>query len=250
MKQTLLELTQKVLSAIDSDEINSIDDTIESQQAADIIHNVYLEMIDGKTWPHLKKLIQLDSLSDPTKPNYLKIQEGMKELILFKYDSKKLYNDPVDMKEVSYKYPDEFLRLTAGRKTSQGAVVITDFSGTSLYILNNQAPQFWTSFDDNYIVCDAYNASIEDTLRSNKTQVLAYMEPVWTHLDGAVPDLPSEAFSLLLSESISTAAFRIRQSADQKAEQVSRRQKQWLSRRDWKAHGGVRYPNYGRTGRK
>jgi len=250
MKKSLLELTQDVLAAIDSDEVNSIDDTIESQQAANIIKNTYLEMIDGKTWPHLKKLIQLDSSSDIAKPNYLKAPEGLKELILFKYDSKKLSTDAVDMKEVAFKYPDEFLRLTAGRKTSQGAQVITDFSGTTLYILNTQAPSYWTTFDDDWIVCDSYNASIEDTLRTSKTQVLAYLDPVWVHLDAAVPDLPSEAFSLLLNESISTAALRIKQAADQKAEQVAKRQRQWQSRRDWKLQGGVRYQNYGRTGKK
>lgn len=250
MKKTLLELVQDILAAIDSDECNSIDDTIESQQAANIVKNTYLEMIDGKTWPHLRKLIQLDSSADPAKPNYLKVPEGMKELILFKYDSKKLFTDETEMKEVRYMYPDQFLRMVAGRKTTQAAINITDFSGTQLYILNNTTPQYWTSFDDDYIVCDSFNASIEDTLRSSKTQVLAYMDPEWVHLDDAIPDLPSEAFSLLLNEAISTAAFRIKQSADQKAEQVSRRQRQWLSRRDWKTHGGVRYPNYGRAGKK
>ena len=250
MKKTLLELTQDVLNAIDSDEVNSIDDTIESQQAANHIKNTYLEMIDGRTWPHLRKLIQLDSLSDTAHPNYFKAPARLKELIFFKYDNKKLTSDTVEMKELKYMYPDDFLRMLAARNNTQNVDFITDFSGSSLIIYNDRAPQYWTSFNDDYIVCDSYNASIESTLRSSKTQVLAYMDPEWVHLDNAIPDLPSEAFSLLLSEAISVASLRIKQSTDQKAEQISRRQRGWLSRRSWKTHGGVRYDNYGRRGRK
>ena len=39
MKRTLLEMTQDILSAIDADEVNSIDDTVEATQVATIIKN-------------------------------------------------------------------------------------------------------------------------------------------------------------------------------------------------------------------
>jgi len=250
MKRTLLELTQSVLNDLDADEVNGIDDTIESQQVATIIKDVYLGLIDSKTWPHLKKLIQLDSLASLDKPNYLKLPETIKELILFKYDKRLKEDDPVRMEEVKYLYPDQFLNITAARNNSDNTKVVEDFSGTPIIIFNNKPPQYWTSFDDNYIVCDSYTFSIEDTLQTSKTQVLAYMDPVWVHLDNAVPDLPSEAFSLLLEESKSTAAIKIKQYTDQKAEQNSRRHRKFMSRRDWQAHGGVRYDNYGRKSRK
>jgi len=250
MKRSLLDLVQSILNDIDADEVNSIDDTIESQQAANIVRDCYLELIDGKTWPHLRRLIQLDSLSDLTKPSYLKLPEKIKELIFFNYDKRKLETDTLLMQEVKYLYPDQFLRVTSTRNNSDNTQLITDFSGSQLIVFNDRAPQYWTSFDDNYIVCDSYNNAIDDTLKSSKTQVLAYMEPVWVHLDNAVPDLPSEAFSLLLEESKSTAALKIKQNADQKAEQKATRQRRWLSRRDWQAHGGVRYDSYGRKSRK
>ena len=250
MKRTLLDLVQSILNDIDADEVNSIDDTIESQQAANIVKDCYLELIDGKTWPHLRRLIQLNSSLDVNRPTYLKLPEKIKELIFFNYDKRKLETDTLLMQEVKYLYPDQFLRVTSTRNNSDNTQLITDFSGSQLIVFNDRAPQYWTSFDDNYIVCDSYNKAIDDTLKSSKTQVLAYMEPVWVHLDNAVPDLPSEAFSLLLEESKSTAALKIKQNADQKAEQKATRQRRWLSRRDWQAHGGVRYDNYGRKSRK
>jgi hypothetical protein len=150
------------------------------------------------------------------------------------------------MEEVKYLYPDQFLRITSTRNNSDNTLNITDFSGSNIIIFTDRAPQYWTSFDDNYIVCDSFNEAIETTLQSSKTQVLAYMEPSWVHLDDAVPDLPSQAFSLLLEEAKSTAMIKLKQIVDQKAEQKSKRQRQKMSRENWQAHGGVRYDNYGR----
>lgn len=251
MKYTLLEITQEILNAMDSDEVNDIDDTIESQQVANVIRNTYNNMISNRDWPHLRKLIKLDSSLDITKPTHLKIPEKMKEMVFFNYDKRKTESDFLQMKEVKYKYPDEFLRYTSTRNpTNDNAIIITDFSGTSIIIYNDKAPQFWTSFDDTYIVCDAYNAAVDDTLKSSKTQCLAYTDPVWVHRSDAVPDLPSEAFSALIEESKSVAFINIKQSANQKAEQESTRQQRWLSRKAWATHGGVRYPNFGRQGKK
>ena len=37
---------------------------------------------------------------------------------------------------------------------------------------------------------------------------------------------------------------------NEKAEQKATRQNRWLARKAWRAHGGVRYDDYGRRGRK
>jgi hypothetical protein len=64
-----------------------------------------------------------------------------------------------------------------------------------------------------------------------------------------IPDLPIEAFPLLEEESKSTAFFTLKQMANQKAEQKANRQSKWLSRKAWRAAGGVKFQNYGRKGR-
>jgi len=81
MKSTLLEITQMILNDLDSDEVNDIDDTIESQQVANIVKQCYFELIANRNWPHLRKLTTLDSSLDTSKPTHLQIQENMKELI-------------------------------------------------------------------------------------------------------------------------------------------------------------------------
>lgn len=251
MKKTLLEMTQDILNDMDSDEVNSISDTVEAQQVANIIKTCYNEMISNRNWPHLKKLVQLDSLADITKPNYLRIPNGMKELVFFNYDVQVEGDTRSVMADVKYKEPEAFLRYLAGRNgTFDNVVEITDFSGSKLLIQNNKAPQYWTSFDDTYIVTDSYDNEVDDTLKASKTQCMAYIEPSWEHTDDTIPNLPEEAFAALEEEAKSTAFVAIKQMANQKAEQKAARQNRWLSRKAWRAHGGIQYENYGRKGRR
>lgn len=251
MKKPLLSIVQDILTEMDSDEVNGIDDTVESQQVATIIKNCYYELISNRNWDFLKKIININSSNDLSKPSHLKLPENVKELIFFRYDCTKVSDTNTIYRDIKYQYPDEFLRHIGARNTSNtNTTVVTDISGTQLFILNNVAPTYWTSFDDQYIVCDSYDRALDDTLKASKTQVYAVVEPVWVHQDDAVPDLPSEAFSLLEEESKSTAMLKLRQMTDQKSEQKSKRQSSWLSRKQWTSHGGVRYPNYGRGSRK
>lgn len=247
MKKTLLAMTQDILNEMDSDEVNGINDTVESQQVANIIKSCYFEMMSNRNWPHTRKLAQFDSLSDLAKPNYLKLPKGMKELVLFNYDTASLTYPNVQYKPIEYKQPDAFLRLVSSRNSdAENVIKVTDFSGIILLIRNDKAPQFWTSFDDEHIVVDSYDAGVDDTLKTSKTQCMAYMEPTWVHTDDGIPNLPDEAFSALEEEAKSTAFLTLKQMANQKAEQKAGRQNRWLSRKAWKAHGGIEYPNYGR----
>ena len=70
MKKTLLEIVQNILNEMDSDEINSIDETVEASQVAQIVRSCYDEIISRDNWPHLKKMVQLEASDDITKPNY------------------------------------------------------------------------------------------------------------------------------------------------------------------------------------
>lgn len=250
-KMTLLEIVQDILNEMDGDEVNSINDTIESQQIAQIVKTTYQEITSNRNWANQSKLIQLDASGDLSKPNYLKIPDDVKEVLFIKYDKITTTNPRILMQELRWKEPDSFLRLVSSRTSTDTHVQqVIDFNGTKLLITNNLPPTYWTSFDDEYVITDSYDVGVEATLQKNKTQCMAYVEKSWTHSDEFVPGLPSEAFSALLEESKSTAFFTLKQMANQKAEQKATRQQRWLSRKNWKANGGIQYENYGRKARK
>lgn len=246
MKKTLLELVQDILSAIDADEVNSIDDTVEATQVATVIKNVYLAMASNRNWAGQKKLISFDHSGTPDRPTHIKSPENLKELHLFNYNVTR-DNLTIEMREVRYQYPDEFLRLCSHRGiNTPNTKVVTDFGGTPLVVLTNKAPSYWTSFDDTYIVCDSYDIKVDDALKASKTQLHATLFPSFSLVDSFVPDMPIEAFAGLLAEAKSVAFVEVKQVANQKAEQEAVRQRTWLARKNWQLEGGVRYSNFGR----
>ena len=247
-KLSLLDIVQDILNDLDSDEVNSINDTIESLQVAQIVKTTYFEMIANRNWPHLKRTVQLDSLADTTKPTHLKLPELTKELIMLSYNKRKEGQTKDFFEELKWLEPEDFLRKCNRRNVDNTNVdKITDFGGAPFYIRNDIQAEWFTSFDDEHVVLDAYNSAIETTVQSAQSQALIYFEPSWTHEDSFIPDLPSEAFPALLEEAKSTAFLVMKQQANDKAEQKSQRQQRWLSRKAWRVRGGVRYPNFGRT---
>lgn len=250
-KLTLLEMVQDILSDMNSDEVNSIDDTPDSLQVAQIVKSSYFELIGNKNWPHLRELITLEASADNNKPTHMKVPELIKELQWIKYNKRDVDDTRNKYEDVKFLYPDEFLDLTNAYNDSLAEVdIITDFSGVVFNIKNDEAPTFWTSFDDDYVVFNSYDNEVDTTLQSSKTQCSAFREPSWSMVDGFIPDLPSEAFPALLADAKSACFMRLKQMPDQKSEQQALRQRSWLSRKAWRTSGGIRFPNYGRRGLK
>lgn len=250
-KLTLLELTQRVLNDIDGDEVNSIEDTIESSQVANVIRSTYESLMASRNWPHTRKLVQLEASGTTDLPTHMTFPDNFKEISLINYDKAKITDGSRrKFEEIKYIEQDDFLRMCNTRNNTQAMYdSITDPSTlTVLTIRNDSPPQFCTSFDDKTLVFDSYDKAVDNTLQKSKTQAYVYTMPEWIHEDDFVPNLPEEAFPLLQAEATSWAAVKIRQQADQKAEQVSGRQNRWMARKDWTVNGGIKKPNYGRHG--
>lgn len=252
-KMTLLEIVKDILTDMNSDKVNSIDDTTESEDVAQIVKTCYFEMIGHRNWPHLKKLITFESVGLTAHPTKLKIPENVKEISgKVSYDNiDAIAGKPYSPTEMTYKEPEDFLSTAQQIKYGTAdTLMVEEPSGAKFFVYTNRQPTYWTSFDNKYIVCDAVSLTAGSTLMGSRAQAMAYVDPEWQHLDDFIPDLPSEAFPALLEEAKSTAFIVVKQVANQKAEQKAVRQQKWLSRKAWTAKGGVRYNSYGRIGRK
>ena len=250
-KMTLLDIVQDILNDLSSDFVNSIDDTEESQQVAQIVRSTYMAMMSNRNWPHLRKGITLVPYSDNTLPTHMKVQEDIKELLILNYDVRKVGEVRKQYQQMKWMEPDQFLfRMNQEDNSKSFIDTVQDPSGIELFIRNDRAPEFYTSFDDNTIVFNSYDKTVDSTLQSSKVQGSAYVMPSWVMEDSAVPDLPSEAFTALLEEAKSRSAMKLNQNPDQKAEQEAGRQHRWLARKAWQVSGGIRYPDYGRKSRK
>lgn len=250
-KLTLLDLVQDIINDLSADPVNSIDDTVESQQVAQIVKSTYFALMHVRNWRGNQQLLNLIASGDDALPTHVTLPENLSELTFVNYDCRLQSDNRKVYRAVRYVYPDEFLRRQNQYDDTVDYVdVIQDPSGVQLLIRNDMPPTVWTSFDDKVLVFDSYNKNVEDTIQSAKIQAMGYVVPGWLMEDDYIPVLPEEAFTLLLEEAKSRASIKLNQQADQKAEQEAVRQNRWLAGKQWRAHKGARSPNYGRRGYK
>lgn len=246
-KPNLLEIVQEILSDMTSDVINSIDDTDEAGQVALIVKSTYDAMIANRNWPHTARVVNLTAYSDSALPTHMSIAEEIKEMISVYYDRRKNGETRIRNEEIDWKDPDDFLRYVNKRDSdSTNVLTVVDPSGVNLLILQNKAPTYYTSFDDDTLVFDSYDEAVDSTLQASKSTARAYVIPTFTVSDTFTPDLPKEAFPALIEEAKSKAQSKLNQFQDVKAEQEAGRQQRWLSRKAWRVNGGIKYPDYGR----
>ena len=250
-KMSLLDIVQDIMSDMSSDDINSLDDSVESLQVAQIVKSTYFNIIDGRDWPHLYEMFQLEPSGDNLKPTHMKLPESIIDMEWLKYNVKDGLANKEVFKEVTYKSPKEFMNLLDARDSLAAYVIqVMDPTLIELNIYNDRQPAHYTSFDNEYIILDAYDNAVEDTLQASKTQAYGKVYPTWEMSDTFVPDLPIQSFSYLLNEAKSTCFQRLAQTADQKSEQHAITQRRRMSQDAWRVVDTVGFPNYGRKGRK
>lgn len=240
-KPTLLSIVQEISKEINSGNINSIDDTTDASDIADIVIATYRDMMSSRDWKHTGRLIQFEASGTTSLPSHMTIPDNVKEVIpnSVKYNKIKSGETRKKYQSVRWKEPDDFLRFINSRDHTQSTVdIITDTSGIELLIYNDRAPEYYTSFDDVTVVFDSYDSAVDSTLQKSKTQVRAYIILSLVKADASIPDLPIEAFPALVQEAKSRASLAIKQAENPKAEQQSIKQGRILSRKQWTIGGG------------
>jgi len=252
MKYSLIEIVQDILSDMDGDYVSSINDTDEAMQVAQIVKTTYQALLSNRNWPHTARILNITPFADNLLPTHTRIEDNVKEVISVYYDVHQLNQTRIDYRQIKYLDPDDFLRLTNARNSDDtNCTVVIDPSGVKILIMKNKAPEYYTSFNDTTMVFDSYDSDVDTTIQADKTQIRAYIIPEFEMEDDFTPDLPDEAFIILIEEAKSKAMFKLKRVQDIKAEQEVSRQQRWSSRKAWRVHEKDMYPySYGRKGAK
>ena len=249
MKRTLIDMVQDILSDGDSDEVNSINDTVEAMQVARIIRTTYEEIISSRSWPHLSQRTSLTPAGDINTPTHFTMADNVQYLEWIKYNNRETATSKEMWVDVKYVQPKAFLDLVQSRtSTNTNTQVVDDSTAGNLLILLDKQPEYWTTFDDETIIMDSIDNTIvgQSTLTAERVMAGAYIEPEFSLVDTFIPDLPSKSFSYLLAESKSVAFNTLFQEANSKEEQKSRRQRIYTARNARSQNKAVRTPDYGR----
>ena len=223
IKKTLLQIVQDILNDMDSDEVNSISDTVEASQIAQICQSVFYDVITTVDLPEHDELMTVTGLSDSTKPNFMDAN-SVTEIKELRYNVSETSGE-LEYKTISYVTPTEFVQDILQRDTSaSNVIVVTDpTSGISLPIINDKMPDYYTSFDDRYLCFDSYLATVDTTLQTSKTLVLGTKIPTFTVSNSAVPDMDDTIFPYYIAECKSRCFSMLKGGPDPKVEQFARK---------------------------
>lgn len=256
-KQTVLELTQSILSSLDSDEVNSISDTTESLQVASIISAKYYDILARAKLPEQEQLLQLTASGDNTKPTLMTIPSGVSRIDWIQYFDN---DDDVDVPP-GYKYV-QILPISAlldminsfnPDDDNVGSFTFTEGSNSfTFYYKDDAQPRFCTIIENQYVIFDSYDSDIDTTLQASKTLLMGQKVTPFVLTDAHIPDLDDNQFPLLLSEAKALAFYEMKQVMHPKAEQEIKRQWSTISKNKDEARRPTCFdalPNFGRKGR-
>ncbi len=262
MKMTMIQLVQNIMSSMDSDEIDSITDTVEGEQVAREIYNTYWLLVQNRTIPEHRSLFQLTDAGSTNKV-FMLIPTTVGEIDWIKYNVIADGDENNQFANIPYNSPEEFMDKILSRQNSEDNIVsATDPNSTLVLdaIQNDKRPEFWTTFDDEYICFDSYNSEVDSSgLVASKTMCHGVIIPTFTVTnsltDAFIPDLDDNLFPLLLTEAKSTCFVNLKQTVNAKIEKQSRDQKVF-SQNDRnrtlqaeKASSGATGPDFGRRRR-
>lgn len=255
MKQTLLEMTQNILSRMSSDEVNSISDSSEGLQVANIIKNKYFDIINRVNLPEHDQLVQLDPSIDETQPVLMYIPAGVADIKWLKYFNSNITNDPtfddqthdtnVDLEPTDdnttasppgYQYvtilpTQQFIDMVNKFNPGDPGIESFTFSDTSngfpssytFYYRNDRQPNYCTILSNYYVIFDGFDSTQDSTLQASKSMAWGRVIPSFSMVDSFIPDLAEEQFQLLINEATALAFYELKQQPHQLAMQEANR---------------------------
>lgn len=226
MRYTLLEMTQRILESMDSDEVNSITDTTESLAVARIIKESYNEIISEIEPKEAENLFHLDASTDPLLPTVMFLPANVSNIKMLKYNVGDTLED-VNLRDLKYVTVSEFFVLLNGLDSSVdwvGTQIVTlDSEDFIIKYRNDVFPHYWTSTDDQTILLDSFDKTVENTVTSARTYGYGSKVQSFTFEDTYVPNLDPRQFSLLLNAAKAQAFVELKQTQNPRAEKIERR---------------------------
>ena len=254
MRKNLLEMVQTILAALDSDEVNSINDTIESTQIVSILESVFYDMITADTMPEHGTAFQLNASLDIAKPCLMTVPSNVTNVKDVRYDYKKAGEVNSNYTLIKYQPFDEFLLFQQALRndaTGVGSMVIQyNQENYSFVYRNNFMPSFYTVIDDNTLMFDAYDSTLDSTLQKSKTLCTGTVFPPFTKTNTFVPNLDITQFSLLINKAKVRAFNELKQQANAEAAGESRLQKIVVQKRKRKTPNTPEVQRVARFGRR
>lgn len=188
MEHTALDLVNEVLSAGDSDPVTTIGETEESQQVLKIVNRAYRKITEELDWKYRGVLTRLDTatgttttwseITYPALPWVMKLPSRVESVREVYYNDKRMkFVDPAEFKH---------------------------YHIHQLGLKTDSDPTYYTTFDEQYLVFDAFSSDDENQLSSANSSIRVTKFPADLDLtnDGDQPDCPDRFYLALINKAI------------------------------------------------
>ena len=225
--------------------VNSLSDTEEALQVASILEDKFYEIQEKLDWPVNEDYMQLDTSAIADGPTTLKIPDDVDSVNHLRYDT-------LSLKHVT---PEVFITtaLDPSNADNENMELVQLGQNVQGYVLNNKDPEFFTSFDDNIIVCDSYDLEKESKLVKSKSLAKVFKHTVLV-LDDTTPIPISKKMEPYFLAEVKSACFKkIKQQVSDEDERERRIQKAKLNseaRKQQDKDAGSKSRGFGRSGRQ
>ena len=229
MRYTLLEIVQIILNAMDSDAVNSIDDTQESSDVALLVKTVFYDLATDLQLPEHETLLELTASGDATKPVLMTVPPNVTRVSWIKYNNKLTSETNANYQEVGYMPFDQFIEMQNSLRNQTQDIGQMTFTNNAesfeIMYKTNEFPLWFTSMNDFDLIFNSYNSLEDTTLQKSKTMCYGAVYPIFTLSNTFMPDLDPTQFSLLINRAKVRAFAEKKQVQNVEAASETRRQK-------------------------
>lgn len=205
MKYQLIDMVQELLSAMDSDEVDSISDTTEAMQVAHCVRTAYYNLIEDIDPPQHYVTFNLTTAGS-TAPTIMTLPSEISKLSWIKYNKIAFGETNPFWEEIRFLDKHEFFDRMYRLNTDETNIDSYSYQSSGIAVpiiyLNDRQPTYYTSFDnDGTILFDSLDTSVDTTnLSTDKTVAYGRKSIDFSLANDFVPDLEEPMFSRLLNE--------------------------------------------------
>lgn len=255
MRYTLLKMVQLIASSMDSDEVNDIDDSVESRQITDLIEQTYNDVVSTIEFPESFDLFELEPSLDPSRPTVMHIPDRIARVEWIQYDQSEPGSPERNWRYVLPLPRGQFFKRMNSLDTDRAEVYQYDYLvGSETFDVrgwNDRGPTYYTTVDNRTLIFDNFDASHDMTLVGNRTMGYGQIVVPFVRENDWVAPLEPRQFTLLFNEAKALCFAELKQIQNMKAERNARRGWNHSQRKKQTIEGAaVRgwLPDYGRRG--
>jgi len=196
MAKSVLKYVQKCLDVLESDQVDTINDTEESLRVAGFLEDVYYELMNREEWKFLDGPASFASAATLSKPTTFTITGTVKHIHQVRYN---VADDGADAEFRVLKYLEPLQFLERFSTPGEDRTLVEVGNNLSVYVDKSRQPEYYTSYGEQEIILDAYDSDIDSTAVSSKLNVYASIIPEFSIDDEFVPTIPRHMEPLLQS---------------------------------------------------